>query len=695
MNILIQAISTLRNFTPYLYEGNNYCFTGVSSSEPAAKNLILELALSGEKLDLILLLGTEETRQKAACLENTKYNGLSSEEFYECRIQNFMKNADEQADIENGIDEIYLRSKQLVKNKSMIYGFEKTLLSVEYTQEQPVFNVVTYQENSQYAVSELILKLIKSAIDFNVKNEEIKVYVDTQGGHRSLTFVLSMALRMLRIKNITVQAYLYTAFTYGNLFHKIIDVTHEYRLLELASAFDDFIQTARGDRLAEYYSIPNEFVRDPCKTDIHNIVWSISEVSKAISVCDTASMLKEITILADQLNRYESGRDHLFDLFVDDLKASYKGIIDQDHKINTLVLIRWCVNRHLLQQALTLLYERMPEAYVQYGVICFSYSKNTHDELMKYLSSILDDPGLDKNTKNDLLSSPYHLMFSSVGDIYSIESIDSHLPYRLINAYVRPIFDQTFRLYTKLDTVQTSILRKSISNYQELRRIRNKVNHGNSYAVLYDDMISKIENYLLEFDELVNNIKESPNDYEVVLDIENIRNYSSKSKNESLIWTPQEHRFSEAHLFAQNGLLCFWIDEAERDTLRRQLNNLLQDQSIEVEIKEWIQNDPLSFLLVKARRQLHIPNTPEMFSASGYISLFGEEIDVEIADLRIKYKAYTGIPKAEVKNLRKVINQYYEYCNKSEAPPGLVKHKAEITRLIKQSKWKPNINFIV
>lgn len=690
MNILIQPVSTLRAEKPekmfHLYEGEQCFFAGVSSLEAASKNLMTQLAAAGETLDLILLLGTKETKDKMDIEAIRYYGKCSSEELYIKRIKAFAQNQAEQEEIRKTILEKYAKvpeekkkEKEEAQLQPLIFCLRDIYPEITYGDKPDIPDLEAYSD-SKSAVAQLISTMMTKAEGY--APAQIKVYVDTQGGQRALTFVLTMALEMLRIKGIQAAEYYYTAFNSQKLYHPIHQVTEEYRLLDLASAFDDFVQYARGNRLADCYKIGSGFKRKKEEADTPNIIWTIIQVSKAISLCDTANMQAEMITLIGQLTRHKAGGDPLFDLFVGDLQHSYVGILDGQGQIRTVALIRWCIQRHLLQQALTLVYERMPDEFVRAGIISFSGPQQSLQEYKTLVSRIIAkaEEKCDRGLYNDMRRAPNHRMFQNIKSVLALQQETGNGYWRL-NATMTPFLgDLVPALYTKAKDVDS--IQSLLQGYICLKRYRNKVNHSNPVLTGYDAIKEELLAYLAAFEKVASAIAIQPRSQAACLPVQK-SNYLCKttSKPAAILspasatitadtWNKQTFQQEKSTFYARHGILYFWTNVSEKADIEKQLQAIADDPATETHEKETILSQPVAYLLHKARKTLCTPQKPDISLPANGISRIGNQVETETNHHSLRYQAYTRLNRDAQEQLHKSLNHYYSYYQRDCLGPG-------------------------
>lgn len=213
-------------------------------------------------------------------------------------------------------------------------------------------------EKRQLAVYERLTKLIQ---------KKSTVYMDYTGGFRDMNFMLAMLLQYMELQGIKCNGIVYSVLREG----KVVDLLNVYDFNRIITGTNEYIHTGRAEQLLRFYKEKEKKKSTRELTKIIAIIESLQKFSDMISVCNVSQMDEERRRLQEVLNEAKTISDS------EDINISlFKRMFDNIHKGMHLgnndnneftypMIIQWCLDRNLLQQALTIYIEKMPEYYVE------------------------------------------------------------------------------------------------------------------------------------------------------------------------------------------------------------------------------------------------------------------------------------------------------------------------------------------
>lgn len=160
-----------------------------------------------------------------------------------------------------------------------------------------------------------------------------------------------------------------TNFNKDNVENEIVDEYNRYRILDLVSGMNAFIQYGKADMIKKYCNDLNI----PKGSNVDKLVESMADIDYAISVCNVVDLKKIIGELKDALNiKGTSNNDfvnNIFQILKDGIEKDYGNLVmgeghGTDYSLDYLELISWCGRKGFIQQALTLIEDKMPEIYI-------------------------------------------------------------------------------------------------------------------------------------------------------------------------------------------------------------------------------------------------------------------------------------------------------------------------------------------
>lgn len=347
-NVMLLAMSTLPaqpkvNTYQICRENEKLYFKSLSQMEPHTKYVLYTLAANGEKLDRIVILESMKARSE----KPERWNGETATTLYIKRIKNYL-GSHEAVPIEVA-DELDNINETPCDSHIYINGYPE-IIKVDL--ENPIFfwNAVQAILGADHE-----------------KNVNVNLYMDMQGGDRnSISQMNAIAELLVRQKVVVCGRYAndFDPRRYPPL-HTIRDASKEYRTYDLISAMDIFSRYGWGDKLEEYFQ--GMGTGDSKES---RLIAAIKDASYAISRCSVDkfdSAVRRIEGLEKDFAKPEAVTE--MDVVYQDIKNDYEPLFSPKYRY--VAQIRWCFERHFLQQALTILEAKMPYEFVHSGLIYY------------------------------------------------------------------------------------------------------------------------------------------------------------------------------------------------------------------------------------------------------------------------------------------------------------------------------------
>ena len=186
------------------------------------------------------------------------------------------------------------------------------------------------------------------------------VYIDAAGGRRTDANVILQTARILQYVDVKVAMSLYADIQSESGY---IRETSEFLDLEnISAALSEFMSTGRADAL---YAIPDadfdvewkklfeamrEFSDSISIGNVDNLDQTLRNIQEAIAVCENLETDNVRTVI---IKRF--------------LPIFKEKIIGESTKVDYLRIIQWCVDNKMVQQALTIIVEKLPKYLIDYG----------------------------------------------------------------------------------------------------------------------------------------------------------------------------------------------------------------------------------------------------------------------------------------------------------------------------------------
>lgn len=302
--------STLREYTAE----NNKKYSGIQTNEAPTKYFLDCIKDGGKNLRKIIYIATEEVRKP---IEGKEQSWL--ELFHSEREQD--------------------------------YGCEIAAEIVEYN------TTITAE-----AAAQNLFEQLKNIID----GQQYAFYVDCTGGYRDISYLTISIIRYLEYIGAKCENIAYSNISSS----KIIRLEHIYDIYHLISGVSEFMSSGNAMQLQE---LANKRSMDK---NVNDLIHSLVEFSNVINLCDALRIDETLNNVALSVEKFEkSSNDDFYSAMLRVLlpiikeKMYLNKELVKDKKIDYLLLIKWCVEHRLVQQAVTFYVEKMPIYYVNKGIV--------------------------------------------------------------------------------------------------------------------------------------------------------------------------------------------------------------------------------------------------------------------------------------------------------------------------------------
>ncbi len=213
---------------------------------------------------------------------------------------------------------------------------------------EPVF--IGYQKDN--SLNDITNCLIKK---FDFRSSDT-LYIDTTGGYRSVVYSLVYLFRYFEYKNITVEKAVYSSLQ-DKTTGKIEDIKSTFRMFDLLSGAHEFTKTGNPQTLIEYFS-------GSTNPKIQALLTNMTEFYDEICLCRLNNLASRVKRLKKSLNDMKNDIPNDFEeaLFIN-LIPTINAKFYASKKYNATGLIKWCLSNNLLQQAITIYVDKLPDDY--------------------------------------------------------------------------------------------------------------------------------------------------------------------------------------------------------------------------------------------------------------------------------------------------------------------------------------------
>lgn len=160
-----------------------------------------------------------------------------------------------------------------------------------------------------------------------------------------------------------------------------------------------------------------------------------------------------------------------------------------DDYVNYDVLIRWCLDNSLIQQALTITESKMPEIFVRNGVITYYKNNITLQDMIKIINMFVDVMDNEKNIRYMFNDMNHYFIKSYSRDKYHKNKRSLYINQLISEMKLERNPSNPFSAFSNKATAITDYdiatdnrkedkLKDLINKYYDLCEIRNQLNHA-------------------------------------------------------------------------------------------------------------------------------------------------------------------------------------------------------------------------
>ena len=221
--------------------------------------------------------------------------------------------------------------------------------------------------NSLIDLSAKIANTIIQLKDGKAKDKELNLYIESNGGFRDFMLIVVAIIQSLNSDIANIKSVIGVNFNPTVAMHPIHNKTRAYQVYDLYSGIDEFINYGRSNKIQLFFQNNNFSIEQ--FSEMNSVLSSINYMGNAFNLCRPFQMLDATKKLKNAIENYENSLNKLeiFNLLTNRVKKEYLDIFDIISKEDIYSypvlrqLILYCLKHSLVQQALTLYSERIPD----------------------------------------------------------------------------------------------------------------------------------------------------------------------------------------------------------------------------------------------------------------------------------------------------------------------------------------------
>ncbi|MCD7885375.1 MAG: hypothetical protein LUI87_16985 [Lachnospiraceae bacterium] len=343
---------------------------GVYTNEPITHALVRKFVTEdkGEKLDLIYSLTTDTVLNRTIFRNGDDGN--------EClRFYAQYLDLDESEVLKLTHYEFY---KELIQK---IQIDEHCLLSRNDLDDQDEMEfrpAMDYRQISNNPgtkeIHSVVLAMATRIIElYDAHQGQCRLYMDYTGGDRTVSTVMIALTKMLEERGIRVDhiwAVVGFNSTQVNAICEKIEVNY---IFDLISGLQEFNRYGKADILNEFLRKSEERQSIVLSEPARKVQEKIRSLADRIQLCRSGEITEGIGELVNAIKKYEkndSVNDQMFNYLIADIKNNYAQIYEaKDRTIPNI--ISWCLDKSLIQQAVTMYAELLPQVLVESRILYY------------------------------------------------------------------------------------------------------------------------------------------------------------------------------------------------------------------------------------------------------------------------------------------------------------------------------------
>lgn len=354
-NVLLLAMSTLpgkKGVTRYFEKNSSVDGNYLSQLEPVPKILAEVLSKEDKKIDYIYVLNSWQTENKKVFVSNDESKNIYySNEYKEyTAFEYFKERCASLIDSENIINISLEKVKDKVEVSQALYDFTNQLIEL-------------------------------------TKDSTINLYVDIHGGLRdSFTVVDSVLMLMKNMYNVNLVDMYSVKQKDVKTGYEVVSVKNEYTIYDFVGGMHEFLSFGRSNGLIKY--VEEEMEKESDDSELHEknqaLVDAINMFSDGISLNQAGLFSDRLSELAGKVNGVSYKKN--FGIVKQLISNNYVAYIDKIENKNgeqsrydllgieknyLPAQLKWCLDKDLLQQTLTLIESVMIEFLISEGIVSY------------------------------------------------------------------------------------------------------------------------------------------------------------------------------------------------------------------------------------------------------------------------------------------------------------------------------------
>lgn len=260
------------------------------------------------------------------------------------------------------------RFDEILNKYGYTEGAKELIKNVDYNENGTRQDAIKSVMDAVHRINELRLQ--------NNKFQPVNLYLDISGGMRDANMLILIISRILENNDgIKLKKVVYSNFDAKNKIGEVETMTDVYKLLDLVSGVNEFLNFGSMKTLNEYFE--QDSVRSEVGSELKALLEAMTGFTEKVQLCHATVFEDAIKSLKNSLDAFEKyygsqgEQEHtitekLFYGLLESIKAKYILLFENSETTNKKYLqyISWCYENGYLQQSLTMITELFPHIFL-------------------------------------------------------------------------------------------------------------------------------------------------------------------------------------------------------------------------------------------------------------------------------------------------------------------------------------------
>lgn len=285
------------------------------------------------------------------------------------------------------------------------------------------------------------------------------ILLETTGGFRNTVMHLLLLSRALSYTGVHTEMAVYSNF--NSVPKRIENISHLVDIFELVGGMQELTSFGSVQTLRAYYA------KLPKDREIDALLTAVEKLNEAIVLCRTDSILEK---RMEQFNAAMTRAENLSDPVMRALLPAFQAKFGK--KLTPPGLIKWCVENNMVQQALTIYKEKIPEYIMKRGNILKIKEGAPRPE--------------HRNAYQNEYEARFFEHFIQMGRNVTIRDLEADNRYRVSGGNAVKLLEHLDELIPRsyfIANCPLGQLKDIIMDYLYIRILRNMISHANEQTL--------------------------------------------------------------------------------------------------------------------------------------------------------------------------------------------------------------------